>query len=208
MTTTQTPPANGSRAAPKEEPTHKKVLGILEGRKDEIAKMAGKVLSLDRLFRLSVNAISKTPKLMECTPMSLVQSVITCAEWQLEPNTASAHAYLVPRNNKVKDAKGNERKEMQASAMLGYRGMLELFRRSGLGDQIWADVVYEGQPFRWLKRTSEAGLFVFDFEHDQSDPVGETTNIIASYAVAVFGNNRIQGTKLERWEIEKIRRAS
>lgn len=186
-------------------PTTQKLFDLLneDSRRKEMASLCGKLLSVDRLFSISVNAVAQTQKLGLCTPMSLVRAVKTCAEWGLEPNTAQQHCYLIPRFNKVKDAQGKETKEWQGTAMLGWRGMLELFRRSGVGEQIWADVVYAGEPFRWRKVITRDG-FLFDFEHDQSGATLQDAKILKAYAIAVFKGGAVQGVKLERWEIDKI----
>jgi recombination protein RecT len=109
----------------------KEVLAILDQRKDEIGKLIQTTLSPDALFRISINCISRTPKLQECTALSLVQCIITFAEWGLHPNPALGLCYMVPY-------------KQTATPMLGYRGMLELARRSGTVAKIEADVVREG----------------------------------------------------------------
>lgn len=218
MTAKQTQTNGAAKEAPHEAPprkpddpgtsTRKRVQQVLEDKAPEIAKLCGKYLTADRLFKVSLNAFAKNPKLLECTAASLVQSIVTCAEWGLEPNTASAHCYLKPYNCKVKklNDRGQWTEEWQklCQAELGYRGMIELFRRSGLGQRVMADVVREGDLFRLRHRTGPDGRFITDFEHDLTSAREEKSDVVAAYAIGFFESGAWQVVKLERWEIDKI----
>lgn len=111
---------------------------LLRARKDSIAQLVPKHLTPERLMRVAVNCVSKTPKLQECTPTSLLQSVLVAAELGLEPGGALGHLYLVP----YKD---------QCTAIIGYRGLIELARRSGEIASIRAVVVHEKDSFRLVE---------------------------------------------------------
>lgn len=95
-----------------------------------IAAVIPKHLTPERLLKVIVSSISKTPKLLECSQMSLLQSVIAMSELGLEPDAVRGLAYLVPY-------KGT------CQLIIGYRGYIELARRSGNLRQIEARLVRE-----------------------------------------------------------------
>jgi len=108
---------------------------LLRQRKDMIAQLVPKHLTAERLMRVAVNCVAKTPDLQECSPTSLLQCVLVSAELGLEPGGALGHMYLVP-------FKG------VATPIIGYRGLLELAHRSGDVSSIRAVVVRERDKFR------------------------------------------------------------
>lgn len=90
-------------------------------------------------FRMAVlEAVSKTPALIECTPVSIVQAALEAAALGLEPTGILGGAYLVPyKNHGTKEAK----------LIVGYRGYIDLIHRAGAVKSIEARVVYEGDAF-------------------------------------------------------------
>lgn len=108
---------------------------LLKDRKDSIAQLVPKHLEPERLMRVAVNCVAKTPGLQKCTPTSLLQSVLVAAELGLEPGGALGHLYLVPFGN-------------VCTPIIGYRGLVELARRSGEVVSVRAVVVYEKDRFR------------------------------------------------------------
>lgn len=116
------------------------IKNLLESRKDALAQLIPKHLSADRLLKVALNCIAKTPKLQECTPGSLLQCVITAAELGLDPGGALGGAYLVPF--KPKDG------PPLCTLIVGYRGFIDLMRRSGQLSSIRAVVVHQRDTFR------------------------------------------------------------
>jgi len=103
-------------------------------------------LSAERMLRVCAMAINSTPALAKCEPISLLGAMLACASFGLEPNTPLGHAYLIPFKKSVK--KGNRWEETyQVQLIIGYRGYIDLARRSGNMVSIHADVVYEGDEF-------------------------------------------------------------
>lgn len=109
--------------------------------KDQFLKMTPKLAELlprhmtpDRMVKVALNCVAKTPKLQECSLSSLLQCLVVAAELGLEPGGALGHLYLVP-------FKGT------CTVIIGYRGLIELARRSGQLAQIEAHVVHENDEF-------------------------------------------------------------
>ena len=86
----------------------------------------------DRFARICLTALRKTPKLMQCNPMSFASALMVCAQLDLEPNTPQGLAYLIPYGT-------------ECQFQVGYKGLLQLAYRSGMVQSFNADVVYENE---------------------------------------------------------------
>lgn len=120
------PPAKLADMRPKEQ-----IAYLLDQKRGEIAKMLPQHLTADRLLKVAQIAATTTPALAKCDVASLVGAIGQCAQMGLEPNTVLGHAYLVPFNTKRKDGDGNERWVNSVQVIIGYRGLIDLARRSG-----------------------------------------------------------------------------
>lgn len=107
-------------------------------------------LSPERMLRVCAMAIQKTPKLAECNLWTLLGAMLSLASLGLEPNTPLGHAYLIPFEKRKKVGPGPndwETESVECNVVIGYRGYIDLMRRSGMMTAIHADVVYEGDEF-------------------------------------------------------------
>ena len=136
----------------------------------QFARAMPKHLSADKLARLALTALRTTPKLGECTPGSFFGALMQCAGLGLEPNLIG-HAYLVP----YRDRKSGQ---YVCQFIPGYRGLLDLVRRSGevIGSPR-AEIVYENDIFK-LERGMESDEFVHvpyylreDAKHDDGGAI-------------------------------------
>lgn len=121
---------------------------------DKISAVMPKHMSSERLFQLAVSSINQTPKLAECDAMSLCSCVMKCSALGLEPSAIDGlgMAYILPYRNHGK---------MQAQFILGYKGIIELCRRSGQLKSIHAQAVYEGDEYSyWENETGQHFNFV------------------------------------------------
>ncbi|MCL1986875.1 MAG: recombinase RecT [Firmicutes bacterium] len=94
----------------------------------------------ERFVRMCLTALSKTPKLGECTVPSFLGAVMTSAQLGLEPNTPLGQAYLIPYKNKG---------IMECQFQVGYKGLIELVYRSGQILSIQSQIVYENDEFSY-----------------------------------------------------------
>ena len=106
----------------------------LEKRKTQLAELLPRHMTPERLLIVALNCISKVPDLQKCTASSLLNSVRVAAELGLEPGGALGGLYLVPFGD-------------TCTPIIGYKGLIELMRRSGELEQIEAHVVHEGDVF-------------------------------------------------------------
>lgn len=120
--------------------TLRDIAEFLERVKPRMEAALPRHLTADRLIKVALTAISRNPRVLECTPESLALALMEVGQLGLEPHGPLGHAYLVPYRNKR-----TGRYEVQFQP--GYRGLMELARRSGCVDAIEAHVVYEGDDF-------------------------------------------------------------
>lgn len=118
----------------------------IEVMKPAIQAALPSVMTPERFTRITLSALSATPKLQECTPQSFLGAMMTAAQLGLEPNTPLGQAYLLPYNNKKKGC-------TECQFQLGYKGLIDLAYRSGEVSIIQAHTVRENDEF-----TYELGL--------------------------------------------------
>jgi recombination protein RecT len=165
------PPAKLTDMKPKEQ-----IAYLLKTKQGEIAKMLPKHLNAERLLKVAQIAATTTPALAKCDVASLVGAIGQCAQMGLEPNTVLGHAYLVPFNTKRKDTNGNERWVNSVQVIIGYKGLIDLARRSGQIVSIAAHEVCENDHFDMI--------YGLDEKLEHKPALGERGPLIGFYAVA------------------------
>lgn len=162
----------------------------------QMAMALPKSLTADRLTRIVMTEVRKTPALLKCNQESFFGAVLQCAQLGLEPGSALGHCYLLPfGNGKAKDGRSN------CQLIIGYRGMIDLARRSGQIVSINAYCVHEADEFGY-----ELGLHP-DIHHKPS-PLAERGPVTYVYAVAVLKGGGVQFEVMSRAEIEAVRAQS
>lgn len=111
---------------------------------DQIAAVIGNNLSPRRLFQMYVSTINREPALAQCSVPSVLSCFMKCAALGLEPSNVDGlgRAYILPFGNK--NMRTGQR---EATFVLGYKGMIDLARRSGQIRDISARAVHEGDQF-------------------------------------------------------------
>ena len=146
----------------------------IERQGSAFAQVMPATVDADRFARLVLTAVKATPQLMDCFETkqgqtSVLLAAMKAASLGIEPNTELQHCWLLPRRNK---------QVMECQLQIGYRGYIELARRSGEIRDIYAEVVREGDTFEVKK-----GLHR-DLVHVPAS--GERGNLTHAYAVAHF----------------------
>ncbi|MED0738695.1 recombinase RecT [Aneurinibacillus thermoaerophilus] len=155
-----------------------------------IQSIVPKHVTPERLIRIGMNATSRNPLLLQCTPESIVGAVVNCAVLGVEPNLLG-HAYIVPFYN-------SKTKRFEAQFQLGYRGLIDLSRRTGQISVVYAREVYEGDEFEF-----EYGLET-KLKHK---PCGEDdeNKITHFYAVYKLKDGGYDFVVMSRRQVEKHR---
>lgn len=125
--------ASGSLASNK---TDKSIKDYLMSYQAEFAKALPSVLTPERFTRMALTAMTKTPKLAQCTPASFMAAILEAAQLGLEPNTPLGQAYLIPYGN-------------SCQFQIGYKGLIDLAHRSGELKSVEAHEVYENDLFEF-----------------------------------------------------------
>lgn len=180
---------------PKEQIAH-----LLQSKRGEIAKMLPKHLNAERLLKVAQIAATTTPALAKCDVASLVGAIGQCAQMGLEPNTVLGHAYLVPFNTKRKDAQGVERWVNSVQVIIGYKGLIDLARRSGQIVSIAAHEVCEQDTFDLV--------YGLDEKLEHRPAMGERGEVIGFYAVAKLKDGGHCFEFMSRLQVEQIMRGT
>lgn len=159
-----------------------------------------KAVTPERFARIVLGAFRTTPKLMECSMQSLGSALLNAAALGLEPNSPLGHAYLIP----YKD---------QCQFIIGYKGLLDLARRSGRIVEVTAQVVREGDVFEYEFGTSRvlrhkpakegrgAVEFVYAYAHLTDGGFAfEVMNVEDVEAIRKRGNSRGRSPWDTDWE--------
>lgn len=152
----------------------------------------------ERFARVCVTAFRQNAKLQQCSAGSILGAMMTCAQLDLEPNTPSGLAYLIPYGR-------------ECQFQVGYRGLLQLMYRSGAIASFNADVVYKGEVEQGLFRYT-SGIHP-SIEHeinllDNSARSGDPKDIIAAYAAVTLKSGEPVMRLVTRKEIEQARAQS
>lgn len=112
-----------------------------------------------------VNADANLQKAFVEAPMTVIQSALKAATFDLPIEPSLGYAYIVPFNNSIKEG-NNWRKRMEANFIIGYKGMIQLCLRTGAYSRVPDAVdVREGELVSYDRLTGDA---VFKWEEDES----------------------------------------
>ena len=189
-----------TQALAKPKGTINNISDLLKKHEDQIQAALPKHLTAKRLIRVALTAMSKNPALLECTPKSLFGAVIQAAELGLEPDSPLGHAYMIPFNRNYKDSSGKWHKEKNIQFIIGYRGMLDLVRRSGQIDGIVSMPVYENDEFSYEYGTGEHIKHVPTLE--------EKGNLTHVYAYAKLKDGGFMFEVMTKKQVDAIRARS
>lgn len=170
----------------------KSVAGLLEQMKGEIARCLPKHLTPERMARIAMTELRKTPKLQECDPMSFIAAIMQASQLGLEPGILGS-CYLIPFWN-------SKLNKTECTFMPGYRGFLDLARRSGQIVSLVARAVYSNDQFSYEFGLEEKLIHKPDM-HDRGD-------LVAVYAVAILKDGGHQFDVMSRKDVDLIRAQS
>jgi recombination protein RecT len=182
-------------------PPKKQVAHLIQSRMTELAKLTPPGCDLERISKVATIAATTTPGLLKCDVPSLVAAVGHCVSLGLEPNTPLGLAYLVPFNTKRKNPRtGVDEWVNSVQVIIGYRGYIELARRSGQIISIAAHEVRERDRFDYSYGLTER------LEHVPAK--NNRGEIIAFYAVARLVGGGYVFEVMSREDVETIRDGS
>lgn len=123
-----------------EAPEKRTTKQLVEQMRPEFEAALPKAVDRDRFARVAMTTLRHTKRITECTEASIAGGLLLIAQLGLEVGGPRQQAFLIPRKNGTR---------MEATFQLGYRGLLDLARRSGEILDIQAREVCEGDFFEW-----------------------------------------------------------
>ena len=111
-----------------------------------------------------VNADTNMQKAFYEAPMTVVQSALKAATFDLPIDQNLGYAYIVPFNNSKKNEDGSLTKRTEASFILGWKGMHQLALRTGAYKTINVMDIREGELKKYNRLTEEVDI---QFEEDE-----------------------------------------
>ncbi|AHJ88637.1 RecT-like ssDNA annealing protein [Geobacillus phage GBK2] len=189
--------AKANNAQMQEKPkTPQQVVGeYIKTMMPSIQQVLPKHLDAERMARLALNVIRTNPLLLQCNMPSLLGAVLEAAKLGLEPGLLG-QAYIVPyKNHKASEAAGKD--VYEAQFIIGYRGLIDLVRRSGQVSTIAAHAVHEND--------------VFEYEYGLNDKLvhkpalKDRGAVIAYYAIAKMKDGGYSFLVMSKEDIEKHR---
>lgn len=150
----------------------------------QVALALPKHMTPERFVRVAITATTRTPKLLTCTPQSVLRCLMDLSALGLEPDGRRAH--LIPYGQ-------------ECTLIVDYKGIVELVLRSGDVSRIHADLVRENDEFEY-----DRGVITkhkIDFKRTRG-------KVYAVYCLIVMrdGAETTQVMSLE--EIEEVRKRS
>jgi recombination protein RecT len=169
---------------------------LLERSKAEIAKLIHEPEMVERFARVALTEFRKNSDLANCTPQSIMASVMEAARLKLEIGGSLRQGYLVPYDRVC---------QFQPS----YIGLLELARRSGEFRDIDAILVNANDEFRYERDSDQGGPLQVArprllHRPNLWDP-GETLGV---YVYAILWNGEPKFHSMTKAEVEKARQKS
>lgn len=156
---------------------------------EQLAKVLPSHLTAERFARVALTAMTKTPRLLECTRESLLRCLMDLSSMGLEPNGREAH--LIPHRN-------NKAGVVEATLIVDYKGLLTLARRTGKINIFRAEIVCVNDDFSWSDGVVHHKI---DFRKPRGD-------VFAVYSHVRFANGADDYEVLTKDEVEAIRRRS
>jgi len=107
---------------------------LFETMRPQLSAALPRHLDADRMIKVALTTIQRSPALLGCTPASVLAAVMQACQLGLEPDGVLGHAFLVPHGT-------------QCHLIVGYRGIIDLARRSAQLAMVTAHCVYEHDIF-------------------------------------------------------------
>jgi recombination protein RecT len=151
--------------------------------REQFARALPKHLSPERFARIAITALTRTPKLADCTPASVMKCLLDLSAMGLEPDGRRAH--LIPYGT-------------EATLIVDYKGLVELIRRSGDVVSVRAETVCEKDLFQWVDGVVSHSV---NWREDRG-------KIQAVYAEAIMKSGEKQTAVMTCAEVDAIRNKS
>lgn len=176
--------AKSEQQIQKQAPAPVSLIETIKAKQSSFADVATKYLTPERLVKLAIVTVTKTPDLQKVPAREVIAALIDCARLGLEPNVEGGR-WLLP----FKRSDG-EHTHYELVAITDYRGLIDVARRSGEVLAIHADVVREADL--WEHWIDAGGETLVHLRHRRGEPEEERGEILGAYAVVKLKNGESQ----------------
>lgn len=151
-----------------------------------IAQILPAHLKPDRFMRVAYAALVRTPKLQDCSKMSVVDCLVRLSQVGLEPDGRMAH--LIPFGN-------------TCTLVIDYKGLVDIVRRSGEVSTIEARAVHKNDEFKFCFGSNQYLRHVPCMDEEPGP-------VIAAYSYVKFKDGSESFHVMSKREIDAIRKRS
>lgn len=133
-----------------------------------------------RFITSIMSAVSTNPALQECDNSSIISAAFLGEALKLSPSPQLGHYYMVPYNAKTgeKDENGQNIYVKKAQFQLGYKGYIQLMKRSGIYKKINVIAIKEGELIKYDPLSEELEVKLIE-----DDEIRENTATVGYYAM-------------------------
>ena len=159
-------------AAPEKQSVNQIMNSLLDGEKlrGRFDELLGK--RAPQFISSVVSMVNADPSMQQAfceAPMTVIQSALKAATFDLPIDQNLGYAYIVPFKNKKKNDDGTWTKKMEASFILGWKGMHQLALRTGAYKTINVVDIREGELKSYNRLTEEVDLVFIDDEDKREE---------------------------------------
>lgn len=116
-----------------------------------------------------VNADKNLQLVFQQAPVTIIQSALKAATYDLPIDPSLGYAYIVPFNNSIKLEGGGYQKRMEASFILGWKGMNQLAIRTGVYRRIKVTDIRQGELKSYNQLTEDIEIKWVEDEKDRDE---------------------------------------
>jgi recombination protein RecT len=165
---------------------------ILIDRWDRLEMLMPAHVTQKKVFQVLSSTINNNPQLLVCSTRSVLESVMRCVALGLTPSDIDGlgQCWIIPYGK-------------TATFVMGYKGALELARRSGQIRDVKTSAVYVGEAFSHTAGSNESISHIPNYTLDRSAEM--LTHV---YVIVRLVNGGIHMEVMGKSEIDAIRNAS
>lgn len=150
---------------------------------------------ISEVYRAGVN----DPKILKCTPASIINAVATVVQTQL---VVGKTIYLVPQRTKISERGEPDQYEERLQAWIDYRGDIELVVRSGAARFVDGHAVYANEKYEVTLGTQPNVVHVPIMDEKKRG------QLIGGYAYAILPGRMLKVFTMTLGEVEEVRAKS
>lgn len=123
-----------------QDPAVSRMQAMIEQNKPQMAALLGKHISVERLFQIALLALSRNPKLAQCTTASVLGCIMESSRLRLAPGAGAGATWLIPFENKKAGF-------TECTLIVDYRAVILMMKRDAGVEAVIAEAVHAKDKF-------------------------------------------------------------